>query len=598
MSDILMTIIGIFLAVIIMFIFPLMELAGENDEVAQTVVQVAVSDFVNKAASKGKITYFDYNMLIQKLHATGNNFDVQIEVQIIDDNPRRATTTGYNELLGEYRYYSVYTNEILNKVRESELGEYELKKDDYIIVTVKNTNITIGTHMKNFVYNLMGKDTSAIGTTSSAVVLNGANEYVNKLAVTPPYIPPAPPSTITISGSKTWEDSGNIDGKRPSSITINLLKNGTKIDSKTVRESDGWSWSFANLREYDDAGNRINYSITEEIVPGYTTNVIGYNITNSYTPAPANPSITYEITKYIKEIKYTMDNKDIIFILDESGSMSAEWDDLELACNAILDNVFSKTENTYFGFVCFGSSAEKIGSIISPATSAEINNMKTDIANKYGGNQNAGTNFNSGFQTAINMINNELINTGRTNERIVIFMADGTCSYNTDYLRQLIANYGVSELYSIFFEATGWQAGFFDVEEGRQLMIDMANKFKEYGGIAEMYDAKAEDITAKFEEILNQIKSEQVTNTKTETEYGTKKTDEYIDITGAKTLKITVTQNGVLVGTIEETSIPNSSTGFYIVEGGTVKIGVEALLRACGLTNFEGVTISIDYFES
>ena len=113
MSDTLMTIIGIFLAVFIMFIFPLTEFAGRTDEVGQTVTQVVVSDFVNKVAKQGKITQFDYNELIQKLSATGNSYDIQIEAQILDDNPRRATTTGSSDMVGEYRYYSVYTNEIL-----------------------------------------------------------------------------------------------------------------------------------------------------------------------------------------------------------------------------------------------------------------------------------------------------------------------------------------------------------------------------------------------------------------------------------------------------------------------------------------------------
>ena len=56
MSDTLMSIIGIFLAVILMFIFPLMEIGGKNDEIAQTVVQVAVSELVKKTAQQGKIT--------------------------------------------------------------------------------------------------------------------------------------------------------------------------------------------------------------------------------------------------------------------------------------------------------------------------------------------------------------------------------------------------------------------------------------------------------------------------------------------------------------------------------------------------------------
>ena len=81
MSDTLMFIVGIFLAVIIMFIFPLMEIAGKNDEMSQTIAQVAVSDFTNKVASQGKITVFEYEALQQKLLATGNTYEIQIEAK-------------------------------------------------------------------------------------------------------------------------------------------------------------------------------------------------------------------------------------------------------------------------------------------------------------------------------------------------------------------------------------------------------------------------------------------------------------------------------------------------------------------------------------
>ena len=91
------------------------------------------------------------------------------------------------------------------------------------------------------------------------------------------------PETTTVSGSKTWEDGDNQDGKRPASITVNLLADGQKVNSQTVGEADGWSYNFTGLPVYKD-GQRITYTVTEEAVPGYSTNLNGYNITNSYTP--------------------------------------------------------------------------------------------------------------------------------------------------------------------------------------------------------------------------------------------------------------------------------------------------------------------------
>ena len=88
--------------------------------------------------------------------------------------------------------------------------------------------------------------------------------------------------TTQISGHKIWADDSNRDGKRPASITINLLANGKKVDSKTVTASNGWMWAFTELPKYE-GGKLIAYTITEEPVANYTSAVDGYNVTNSYT---------------------------------------------------------------------------------------------------------------------------------------------------------------------------------------------------------------------------------------------------------------------------------------------------------------------------
>ena len=91
------------------------------------------------------------------------------------------------------------------------------------------------------------------------------------------------PETISISGSKTWDDANDQDGKRPESITVSLLADGSKVSEKEVTASDNWTWTFENLPKYKD-GKLVNYSIQEEAVPGYTPSYSGYDITNSYTP--------------------------------------------------------------------------------------------------------------------------------------------------------------------------------------------------------------------------------------------------------------------------------------------------------------------------
>lgn len=99
------------------------------------------------------------------------------------------------------------------------------------------------------------------------------------------------PATTEVSGSKTWDDKEDQDGKRPDSITIRLYANGEQVDNVTVTAENDWKWSFKNLPEYEN-GSKITYTITEDTVPGYTTNVDGFNVTNSYTPGKTSVTVT------------------------------------------------------------------------------------------------------------------------------------------------------------------------------------------------------------------------------------------------------------------------------------------------------------------
>lgn len=169
MSDTLITVIGIFVAAILMIVFPLMAVSNTNDDISQVAVQSLVSDFVNNIAVEGKITQDGYSKFLTKLYATGNTYDVQFEHQIMTTNPNKTNI----DQLGENSYYSVYNATIIDGENGLENNEvYLLKKGDYIIVTVKNTNVTIATQIKNFAYKIVGKDTYQILADASARVVN------------------------------------------------------------------------------------------------------------------------------------------------------------------------------------------------------------------------------------------------------------------------------------------------------------------------------------------------------------------------------------------------------------------------------------------
>ncbi|EFV00591.1 putative collagen adhesin [Pseudoramibacter alactolyticus ATCC 23263] len=99
------------------------------------------------------------------------------------------------------------------------------------------------------------------------------------------------PSVTSVSGTKTWNDAGDQDGKRPSSITVNLLADGKKVMSKKVTAADNWQYRFANLPEYN-AGKKIVYTVTEDAVKDYSTSIAGNDIVNSYTPKKTSVTVT------------------------------------------------------------------------------------------------------------------------------------------------------------------------------------------------------------------------------------------------------------------------------------------------------------------
>ena len=102
------------------------------------------------------------------------------------------------------------------------------------------------------------------------------------------------PETVDVKATKNWDDANNQDGKRPTKITINLLADGQKHDSKEVQAAaDGtWTVEFTKLAKYK-AGKEIKYTVTEEAVAEYEATITDFTITNKYAPK----EIDYKVTK-------------------------------------------------------------------------------------------------------------------------------------------------------------------------------------------------------------------------------------------------------------------------------------------------------------
>ena len=173
MSDTVVTVLAIFLAAILMFIFPLMSTSDRTDDITTQAVESATTDFVDEIRSTGKITQDSYDNFVQTISSTGNSYDVEMEVQVLDDNPGKKVTEAEYTKVGENYYYSEYTTQILDEIN-SDAGAMYLKQGDMVSVSVKNTNRTIGTILRDFFYSVTGNNSATVTASHSGIVnVNG-----------------------------------------------------------------------------------------------------------------------------------------------------------------------------------------------------------------------------------------------------------------------------------------------------------------------------------------------------------------------------------------------------------------------------------------
>lgn len=175
MSDSFTTIIAIGLAAVLMFVFPLMSMADRTDDISELTVNNATIEFVEKIKNTGKLTIDDYDQLVSTIASTGNTYDIEIQIQHLDENPGVKVTQADITKIGENLYYNEYTSQIEARLYRDK--KITLKEGDIIKVTVKNNNKTIAEMLRGFFYSISGNDTYQIsGQHAGTVSVNGASK--------------------------------------------------------------------------------------------------------------------------------------------------------------------------------------------------------------------------------------------------------------------------------------------------------------------------------------------------------------------------------------------------------------------------------------
>ena len=115
---------------------------------------------------------------------------------------------------------------------------------------------------------------------------------VSGMTITNKLIPREPEKYTDLSGEKTWNDNNNASGKRPTSITVRLLRDGVEVESRTVTAGTDWKYTFSNLPVDDGYGNTYTYELREDGVPGYYARIDGMNVTNTVIDGSTPPTPT------------------------------------------------------------------------------------------------------------------------------------------------------------------------------------------------------------------------------------------------------------------------------------------------------------------
>ena len=168
MSDTLITVVAIILVAGLIFVVPLMTMADRVDTTSQAEVESIVTDFVEEIRTTGKITKENYNKFLENLSATGYIFDVEMQTKIADKDYIKASSQVSQDKTGENVYYSEYTLQIKEELEKS--GVKKLKTGDMVLVTVKNTDLTLAQQLKSFAYKIVGNDTATVVASKAGMV--------------------------------------------------------------------------------------------------------------------------------------------------------------------------------------------------------------------------------------------------------------------------------------------------------------------------------------------------------------------------------------------------------------------------------------------
>lgn len=146
-------IIAIFLAVMLLFISPLLYMAQKQDSISQLYISTETTRFIDSIKNSGYVSKIMYEDFIKKIDMTGNLY--QIEITHCHQRVEPLVDINTNDILQDFNvyFYNTYEEEIFEAFDRNE--DYFFNRGDYISILVSNRNKTTAVSIME---NIISKD--------------------------------------------------------------------------------------------------------------------------------------------------------------------------------------------------------------------------------------------------------------------------------------------------------------------------------------------------------------------------------------------------------------------------------------------------------
>ncbi|MGE6398296.1 Cna B-type domain-containing protein [Bacillus cereus] len=211
---------------------------------------------------------------LEAYDANGVAYQYEVKEQSIAGY--KSSVSGYditNTKVGETKVEGTKTWKDNNASNRPSVVKVDLLQNGKVVDTKE---VTAGTNWKYAFEKLQAYDTNGVAYiyTVKEQLVDGYKSEVKGYDITNTKV-----GETKVEGTKTWKDNNATN--RPSVVKVELLQNGKVVDTKEVTAETNWKYTFEKLQAYDTNGVAYIYTVKEQPVDGYKSEVKGYDITNT-----------------------------------------------------------------------------------------------------------------------------------------------------------------------------------------------------------------------------------------------------------------------------------------------------------------------------